>query len=60
MAKYLAKALNGKEGTLINVSSGNAIFTAPGQSSYSCNKAAGHRITEQVHLGKLLPSIARP
>ena len=52
MAKYFSKALAGKEGTFINMSSTNAILTSPGQSAYCGNKAAGHRVTEQIHLGK--------
>lgn len=57
MAKYFAKALEGKEGTFISINSGNGIMTSPGQSSYCSNKAAGVRIVEQLHLGNhLLPS----
>lgn len=51
VAKYFAKALNGQEGTLINTSSGSALFTSPTQSSYCANKAAGLRIIEQLHIG---------
>lgn len=54
MAKHLAKTLDGKPGTLINVSSGNGLFTSPGQSSYCCNKAAGVRIIEQLHVGSFI------
>lgn len=52
MAKYFAKLLNGRQGTLINLSSGNAIFTSYGQSSYCANKVASLRIIEQLHVGK--------
>jgi NAD(P)-dependent dehydrogenase (short-subunit alcohol dehydrogenase family) len=50
MAKHFAKALDGKTGSLISISSGNGIFTSPAQSSYCANKVAALRIIEQLHI----------
>ena len=55
MAKHFAKALDGKTGTFINMSSAAGVFASPGQAAYCSNKAAGIRIIEELHLGMSSP-----
>jgi NADP-dependent 3-hydroxy acid dehydrogenase YdfG len=52
MAKYLAQQLDGRIGTLVNISSCHALAAIPGQSGYCSSKIAAARMMEILHLGQ--------
>lgn len=50
--KYFLQAIGQNQGTLISISSSNALAAIPTQSCYCAGKAAIIRMLETVHLGK--------
>lgn len=51
VSKFFLQVLGGTTGTLINISSLNALAVLPGPSAYNVSKLASARLIESLHLG---------